>query len=57
MHSDVKRYEYFVRSMNIPEDRKRFNQANVRWFMRNGAIQNRTHKYFEVAYALARKLA
>lgn len=57
MQAKTQRYERLIKTMNLPEVRKSFNQPNVRWFLRHGAIQNRTHKHFDAAYALARELA
>jgi len=57
MQEKVIRYEYLIKTMKLPADRKRFSQPNVRWFLRNGAIQNTTHPHFDAALKLARELA
>lgn len=57
MQEKVIRYEYLIKTMNLPADRKVFSQPNVRWFLRNGAIQNTTHRNFDAVMKLARELA
>lgn len=57
MHAKAQKYERLIKTMNLPAVRKSYNQPNVRWFLRNGAIQNRTHRNFDAAFALARELA
>lgn len=57
MDKRIKRYERLIRNMNVPEQRKTFSQANVLWFIRNGALQNRHHSNFYEAFELARQLA
>ena len=51
------RFESLVATMNIPQQRKSFKPENVRWFLRNGAILNMSHKNIHAACALAQKLA
>jgi hypothetical protein len=57
MHDKAQRYERLIKTMNLPAARKSCNPTNVRWFLRTGAIQNRTHRNFDAAFALARELA
>jgi hypothetical protein len=57
MHAKAQKYERLIKTMNLPAVRKSYSQPNVRWFLRNGAIQNRTHRNFDAAFALARELA
>ena len=57
MQSKVQRYEHLIKTMQLPADRKVFSQPNVRWFLRNGAIQNTTHRNFDAVMKLARELA
>ncbi len=57
MRDKARCYERLIRTMNLPAARKFYSQPNVRWFLRNGAIQNRTHRNFDAAYTLARELA
>ena len=57
MQDKVQRYEHLIKTMDLPAFRKTFSQPNVRWFIRNGALQNRTHRYFDAAFTLARELA
>ena len=57
MREKTQRYERLIKTMNLPAARKSYSQPNVRWFLRNGAIQNRTHRNIETAIQLARELA
>lgn len=57
MQTKQQRYERLIQTMDLPVFRKTYNQANVRWFLRNGAIQNRSHRNFSAALALAIELA
>jgi hypothetical protein len=57
MQSKVQRYEHLIKTMQLPADKKMFSQPNVRWFLRNGAIQNTTHRNFDAVMKLARELA
>ncbi|MBI3187380.1 MAG: hypothetical protein HYZ31_05910 [Gammaproteobacteria bacterium] len=56
-NNDQTRFEMLVASMNIPQQRKTCKPENVRWFLRNGAILNMSHKNIHAACALAQKLA
>ena len=57
MRDKAQRYERLIKTMDLPAFRKIYSQPNVRWFLRNGAIQNRTHRNFDAAFTLARELA
>lgn len=51
-----KRWEDLVSVMDLPEQRKVCNDQNVRWFLRNGAINNRFHKNVSEAIDIAKRL-
>lgn len=57
MQTKVQRFERLIKTMDLPAVRKSYSQCNVRWFLRAGAIQNRTHRNFNAALALALELA
>ena len=57
VNAEQLRYEWLVATMNIPQQRKAFRQENLRWFLRNGAIMNMSHKNIHAACELARRLA
>lgn len=49
-----KEFENLTKNWNIPEIRKEVTPANMRWILRNGAIQNRNQPNFEKVIAFAK---
>jgi hypothetical protein len=38
------RFQKLTKDLNIPDGRRAVNEQNLRWFLRNGAIQNMNHQ-------------
>jgi len=49
-------WKAYVFDMDIPDNRKECTEANLRWFMRNGAIRNMDHFLIQDALALVREV-
>ncbi|MCF6255027.1 MAG: hypothetical protein L3J98_09820 [Gammaproteobacteria bacterium] len=52
-----RRFESLIATMNVPQTRKKGTAINALWFLRDGAIANRTHKNVHEASEIAVKLA
>ena len=52
-----RRFETLIETMNVPQIRKKGTAINALWFLRDGAMANRTHKNFHEACEIAVKLA
>lgn len=50
-------FEKLVKTMDVPDTRKRGTRENALWYLRNGGICNLSHKNFEQVKQLAMKIA
>lgn len=50
-------FEKIMKRMLVPEDKRIGTKENALWFLRNGAIMNRSNQYIMEAMDAARKLS
>lgn len=49
------KFEKLVRTMDIPDFRKKATQPNLRWFLRNAWIRNVNHPDLDTVLNIAKK--
>jgi hypothetical protein len=55
-NDDKERWISLVRPMKLPQDRQELTEANMRWFLRQGAIQNMSHPNCQDVIGMIREL-
>lgn len=55
--SPAAHFERIMKTMEVPSLRSTGTMVNARWFLRNGAIQNRRHPKLDDAIEVAKRLA
>lgn len=57
IEDDIRLFENNIKNLDVPEDKKKANPMNARWFIRSGYVMNRNHPLASVVLEAARKLA
>jgi hypothetical protein len=51
-----KEFRSLTFSMEIPKERREPTQVNLRWFLRNGFVENQNHPNYDLVVSLALRM-